>query len=47
MYINMLFKYLAAPLAPPHGTLVFRGTLVGNHCINRMINLTDDFYFKI
>jgi hypothetical protein len=28
---KQLFQYLAAPFAPPHGTLVFRGTLVGNH----------------
>jgi len=27
-----MIQYLAAPLAPPHGTLVCRGTPVGNHC---------------
>ncbi len=29
-----IIQNLAAPLAPPQGTLVCRGTLVGNHCLN-------------
>ncbi len=31
-----LFQYLVTPLAPIHGTLVGRGTLVGNHWFNKM-----------
>ncbi len=37
IYSYMLFQYLAALLAPPHGTLVCRGTLVGNHWSRRVL----------
>ncbi len=32
---------MAAPLTPLRGTLVCRGTPVGNHCLRKLTNLKD------
>ncbi len=40
----MLFQFLVAPLAPPQGTLVCRGTLVGNHWSNGYMKILKLIY---